>query len=146
MVKIIQDRLGADISRTYTGQLDAKTKEDNKIAFNTLPNVRVLISSDAGGYGVDLPAANLLVNYDMPWSSGLATQRNGRIKRASSTWETIVIQDLLVSGSIEVRQHEALQQKNSIASAVMDGEGIDDKGGVDLTLGTLKSFIQGSSV
>jgi SNF2 family DNA or RNA helicase len=146
MVKIIQDRLGADISRTYTGQLDAKTKEDNKIAFNSLPNVRVLISSDAGGYGVDLPAANLLVNYDMPWSSGLATQRNGRIKRASSTWETIVIQDLLVSGSIEVRQHEALQQKNSIASAVMDGEGIDDKGGVDLTLGTLKSFIQGTSV
>lgn len=146
MVQMIQDRLGADICRTYTGQLDAKSKEDNKIEFNTNPDVRVLISSDAGGYGVDLPAANLLVNYDLPWSSGLATQRNGRIKRASSTWETIVIQDILVSGSIEVRQHEALQQKNSIANAVMDGEGIDDKGGVDLTLGSLKSFIQGTSV
>lgn len=146
MVEMIKDRLGVDICRTYTGQLDAKSKEDNKVEFNTNPDVRVLISSDAGGYGVDLPAANLLVNYDMPWSSGLATQRNGRIKRASSTWETIVIQDFLVSGSIEVRQHEALQQKNSIANAVMDGEGIDDKGGVDLTLGTLKSFIQKTSV
>jgi len=146
MVGMIKDKLGEDICRTYTGQLDAKSKEDNKVEFNTNPNVRVLISSDAGGYGVDLPAANLLVNYDMPWSSGLATQRNGRIKRASSTWETIVIQDFLVSGSIEVRQHEALQQKNSIANAVMDGEGIDDKGGVDLTLGSLKSFIQGTSV
>jgi SNF2 family DNA or RNA helicase len=146
MVDMIKDKMGIDICRTYTGQLDAKSKEDNKIEFNTNPNVRVLISSDAGGYGVDLPAANLLVNYDMPWSSGLATQRNGRIKRASSTWETIVIQDFLVSGSIEVRQHESLQQKNSIANAVMDGEGIDDKGGVDLTLGSLKSFIQGTSV
>jgi len=146
MVSMIKDKLGEDICRTYTGQLDAKSKEDNKVEFNTNPDVRVLISSDAGGYGVDLPAANLLVNYDMPWSSGLATQRNGRIKRASSTWETIVIQDFLVSGSIEVRQHEALQQKNSIANAVMDGEGIDDKGGVDLTLGSLKSFIQGTSV
>lgn len=146
MVQLIQDRLGADICRTYTGQIDAKTKESHKVEFNTNPDVRVLISSDAGGYGVDLPAANLLINYDMPWSSGLATQRNGRIKRASSTWETIVIQDILVSGSIEVRQHEALQQKNSIANAVMDGEGIDDKGGVDLTLGSLKSFIQGTSV
>jgi SNF2 family DNA or RNA helicase len=146
MVDMIKDKLGVDICRTYTGQLDAKSKEDNKIEFNTNPNVRVLISSDAGGYGVDLPAANLLVNYDMPWSSGLATQRNGRIKRASSTWETIVIQDFLVSGSIEVRQHESLQQKNSIANAVMDGEGIDDKGGVDLTLGSLKSFIEGTSV
>jgi SNF2 family DNA or RNA helicase len=146
MVKIIKDKLGEDICRTYTGQLDAKTKEENKVVFNTDPNTRVLISSDAGGYGVDLPAANLLINYDLPWSSGAATQRNGRIKRASSTWETIVIQDLLVSGSVEVRQHEALQQKTSIANAVMDGEGIDDKGGVDLTLGTLRKFISDSSV
>jgi superfamily II DNA/RNA helicase len=67
--------------RTYTGRLDAKTKEENKIALNTDPSVRVLVSSDAGGYGVDLPAANLLVNYDLPWSSGGATQRNGRIMR-----------------------------------------------------------------
>lgn len=146
MVDLIQSKLGSDISRIYTGKLDAKTKEENKVAFNTDPNIRVLISSDAGGYGVDLPAANLLVNYDLPWSSGLAIQRNGRIKRASSEWETIVIQDILVAGSIEVRQHEALQQKNSIANAVMDGEGIDEKGGVSLTLGSLASFINNSSV
>ena len=146
MTNMIQEKLGEDICRTYTGKLDAKSKEHNKIEFNTNPDVRVLISSDAGGYGVDLPAANLLINYDMPWSSGLATQRNGRIKRASSTWETIVIQDLLVAGSIEVRQHDALQQKNSVANAVMDGEGIDDKGGVDLTLGTLRNFILNTSV
>jgi SNF2 family DNA or RNA helicase len=146
MVHMIAKELGEDRCVTYTGQLDAKTKEENKVAFNTNPDIRVLISSDAGGYGVDLPAANLLVNYDLPWSSGLAIQRNGRIKRASSTWETIVIQDIIVNGSIEVRQHEALQQKNSVANAVMDGEGIDDKGGVNLTLGTLKNFIQTTSV
>jgi SNF2 family DNA or RNA helicase len=146
MTNMIQEKLGADICRTYTGKLDAKSKEDNKVAFNTDPSIRVLISSDAGGYGVDLPAANLLINYDMPWSSGLATQRNGRIKRASSTWETIVIQDFLIAGSIEVRQHDALQQKNSVANAVMDGEGIDSKGGVDLTLGTLRNFILNTSV
>jgi SNF2 family DNA or RNA helicase len=146
MTKIIQEKLGEDICKVYTGQLDAKQKETNKVAFNTSPDTRVLISSDAGGYGVDLPAANLLINYDLPWSSGLAMQRNGRIKRASSTWETIVIQDILVAGSIEMRQHEALQQKNSIANAIMDGEGIDDKGGVDLNLGTLRAFILNSSV
>jgi len=146
MVKMIQERLGVERSHIYTGQIDAKTKEENKIAFNTDPNIRVLVSSDAGGYGVDLPAANLLVNYDLPWSSGAATQRNGRIKRASSTWETIVIQDLLVSGSIEDRQHAALQQKSSVASAVMDGKGIDDKGGLELTLGSLRAFISNVSV
>jgi superfamily II DNA or RNA helicase len=131
---------------SYTGQLDAKTKENHKNALNTNPDTRVLVSSDAGGYGVDLPAANMLINYDLPWSSGLATQRNGRIRRASSEWKTIVIQDILVNNSIEVRQYEALQQKNAIASAVLDGEGINDRGGVELSLGSLKSFLADVSV
>ena len=146
MVDIIADRLGRDIAVTYTGQLDAKTKEKHKNALNSDPNTRVIVSSDAGGYGVDLPAANMLINYDLPWSSGLAIQRNGRIRRASSEWKTIVIQDFLVTNSVEVRQFEALQQKNAIASAVIDGEGINDKGGVDLTIGTLRGFLLDTSV
>jgi len=146
MLDKIAGALGEDQCRLYSGKLDAKTKEENKIAFNTLPNVRVLVSSDAGGYGVDLPAANLLINYDLPWSSGAAIQRNGRIQRASSTWKTIVIQDLLMGGSIEERQHESLQQKSSVANAIIDGEGIDDKGGVPLTVGSLKRFLTAASV
>ena len=146
MVDLIANKLGANICRTYTGDLDAKTKERHKIEFNTRASIRVLVSSDAGGYGVDLPAANLLINYDLPWSAGLATQRNGRIRRASSEWSTVVIQDILVSGSIEVRQHQALQQKNAVAAAVLDGEGINAKGGVDFTLSSLKSFLSDSGV
>ena len=146
MVDIIADRIGRDITVTYTGQLDAKTKEKHKNALNNDPSTRVFVSSDAGGYGVDLPAANMLINYDLPWSSGLATQRNGRIRRASSEWNTIVIQDFLVNNSVEVRQFQALQQKNAVAAAVIDGEGINDKGGVDLTIGTLRGFLLDTSV
>jgi SNF2 family DNA or RNA helicase len=146
MLDKIAEALGPDQCRLYSGKLDAKTKEDNKVAFNTLPEVRVLISSDAGGYGVDLPAANLLINYDLPWSSGGAVQRNGRIKRASSTWPSIVIQDLLVAGSIEERQHEALQQKTALANAIIDGEGIDEDGGIAMTTGSLKQFLEATIV
>lgn len=146
MVQLLIDKIGADRCVSYTGQLDAKTKEKHKDALNNDPNIRVLVSSDAGGYGVDLPAANMLINYDLPWSSGLATQRNGRIRRASSEWKTIVIQDILVNNSIEVRQFEALQQKTAIANAVLDGEGINDKGGVELSLGSLKRFLANVTV
>jgi len=146
MLDMISEALGKDQCRLYSGKMDAKTKEDNKVAFNTDSNIRVLISSDAGGYGVDLPAANLLVNYDLPWSSGAALQRNGRIKRASSTWETIVIQDILIGGSVEERQWEALQFKTSVADAVMDGEGIDSEDGIDMSIGSLKQFLEGTSV
>jgi SNF2 family DNA or RNA helicase len=142
MLDMMAEALGVEQCRLYSGKLDAKTKEENKIAFNTDPSIRVLISSDAGGYGVDLPAANLLINYDLPWSSGAATQRNGRIMRASSTWPSIVIQDILIQGSIEERQHEALQHKSALAAAVVDGEGIDEKGGIPMTVGSLTTFLK----
>lgn len=133
-------------SSTYTGKMDAKTKEASKLEFQNNPDCRVLVSSDAGGYGVDLPQANMLINYDLPWNAGLAVQRNGRIKRASSTWNSVVIQDILIDGSIEERQHALLQQKSAVANAVVDGEGINDRGGVTLTAGSLRAFLQSSIV
>jgi SNF2 family DNA or RNA helicase len=93
-----------------------------------------------------LPQANLLINYDMPWNAGLAVQRNGRIRRASSEWKTIVIQNLVMSGSIEERQHDMLAQKLAVANAVVDGEGINDQGGVNMTAGTLRAFLESITV
>ena len=145
MVHLIREGLGFD-SEKYTGEMDAKQKDAAKVRFQTDPNCRILVSSDAGGYGVDLPQANLLINYDLPWNAGLAIQRNGRIRRASSTWPSIVIQDFLMEGSIEERQHEMLVQKTSVANAIIDGEGINDAGGVNLTVGTLRAFLENVSV
>ena len=146
MVDIIRTTLGADISTGYTGEMNAKDKESSKLKFQTDPATRILVSSDAGGYGVDLPQANLLINYDLPWNAGLAVQRNGRIRRASSEWKTIVIQDILMQESVEERQHAMLSQKLAVANAVVDGEGIDDKGGVNLNLGSLKAFLEAAFV
>ena len=145
MVRLICEGLDYD-SEKYTGEMDAKQKDAAKVRFQTNPDCRILVSSDAGGYGVDLPQANLLINYDLPWNAGLALQRNGRIRRASSTWPSIVIQDFLMEGSIEERQHDMLLQKNSVADAIMDGEGINDAGGVELNLGSLKAFLQQTMV
>lgn len=125
----------------YTGEMNAKQKEEAKVRFQQTAEVRVLVSSDAGGYGVDLPQANLLVNYDQPWSSGLSVQRNGRINRTSSTWTTITIQDILIKDSIEQRQYDMLKQKGNVAGAILDGSGINSKGGVDLTVGSLIDFL-----
>ena len=125
----------------YTGEMNAVKKEDAKVKFQTRAHIRVLVSSDAGGYGVDLPQANLLLNYDQPWSSGLAVQRNGRINRTSSEWTTITIQDILIKDSIEQRQYDMLKQKGNVAGAILDGTNINSKGGVDLTVGSLIDFL-----
>jgi hypothetical protein len=93
-----------------------------------------------------LPQANLLVNYDLPWSAGKAVQRNSRIRRASSKWPSVIIQDFLVLNSIEERQFEMLNQKNLVADAVVDGTGINIKGGVDLTVGSLLNFLLNATI
>lgn len=137
---LIKKKIGNTL---YSGLMNSKEKEESKVLFQTSKDVRVLISTDAGGYGVDLPQANLLVNYDLPWSSGTAVQRNSRIRRASSTWKSVIIQDFLMEDSVEIRQYQMLNQKTAVANAIIDGEGINTKGGVDLTVGSLLNFIQG---
>jgi len=130
----------------YTGKMNAQEKENAKVSFQTQEDIRVLVSSDAGGYGVDLPQANLLINYDQPWSAGLSVQRNGRINRASSTWPSITIQDILIKNSIEQRQYDMLKQKGNVAGAILDGTNINSRGGVDLTVGSLINFLTGKLI
>lgn len=131
------------LTATYTGDLSARQKEEQKKRFQTDSQCRVLLSSDAGGYGVDLPQANMLINYDLPWAAGTAKQRNGRIRRASSTFSHIVIQDVVMRGSIEERQWEALQVKEAVAAAIIDGRHSEGRA---LTLDSLVSFLTTSVV
>jgi len=49
--------------------------------FRVDPQVRVLVATDAAGEGVNLQAANMMVNYDLPWNPNRIEQRFGRIHR-----------------------------------------------------------------
>jgi SNF2 family DNA or RNA helicase len=105
----------------------------------------VLLSSDAGQYGIDLPQANFLISYDLPWSAGAYAQRVARIDRTSSEWGQVTVISLLTQGTIEERQMEMLRQKRMVAEAWVDGQHIDAKQGLTLTLDSLRSFL-GSTV
>ncbi len=41
----------------------------------------VLLASEVGGEGIDLQAASVLFNYDLPWNPMVVEQRIGRIDR-----------------------------------------------------------------
>lgn len=136
--------IGGSIREGYVlfhGGMSAKEKEAAKEKFQTDPGTRVLVSSDAGGYGVDLPQANLLVNCDLPWTAGAAVQRNSRIIRASSRWPSVRIDRFLMADSLEQRQWEALTHKSAVAGAVIDGVGYDDKGGVTTSVSSLRDVV-----
>lgn len=142
MVPIIEKALSRWGTTTYTGALNAKAKHASKTLFQTDPKIRVLVSSDAGGFGVDLPQANHLVNYDLPDRAGLADQRDTRIVRASSEFDRVTIVSLLAKGSLEERKHQVLEQKRAVAGAFIDGRGINAKAGVDLDVASVTRAVR----
>ena len=126
----------------YHGGMSAKQKEASKRRFQTQGEVRVLLSSDAGGYGVDLPQGNHIVNYDQPWSSGAAKQRNSRIIRASSTFGRVHIHNLLVKDSVDEWAYAKVGGKQAVSGAFLDGRGLDKKGGLALDINSLSAWLR----
>ncbi|WP_233266803.1 helicase-related protein [Tomitella fengzijianii] len=45
------------------------------------PTAQVLVATDAAGEGLNLQAAHLMINYDLPWNPNRIEQRFGRIHR-----------------------------------------------------------------
>lgn len=125
----------------FTGDLTPRERDAAIETFTNDRGCRVLLSSDAGGVGVDLPVANFLISYDLPWSAGKFDQRNGRIIRISSKWPEVTLITMVMRDSIEERMLDMLEQKSAIASAWLDGKGVDRQGTFTITLGTLADFL-----
>lgn len=130
----------------FTGDMSAQEKDAAKKQFQTDPDTRLFLSSDAGGYGVDLPQANFLISYDLPWSSGKLEQREARIIRLSSEFPHVTVATFVMRGSIEERMYQMLQQKKQTGEAFIDGKHQDADKGMKLSLDTLTEFLQYSSV
>lgn len=111
-----------DWSVTYHGGMTKTARLAAKAKFQQDPACRIFISSDAGGVGTDLPQANWLINYDLPWSYGALHQRKGRHVRVSSEFEVVHIADMVCERTIEERKLDQVRFKQAIAEAVVDGK------------------------
>lgn len=125
----------------FTGDLNGSQRGEAIRRFTTDPDVRLFLSSDAGGYGVDLFAASHLINYDLPLSSGAFKQRNGRHVRASSTFRRVYIDNLIVKDSIEEYQLARLNYKAKVSKAVLTGLS-DRQGKIENDVTSLTRFLK----
>ena len=126
----------------FTGKMTAEARDRSKEQFASDPSTRLFLSSDAGGVGLDLPMANFLISYDLPWSGGAYAQRRSRIIRLSSKFPEVTVISMLMSDSVEERQYDLLEQKQKIGDAVIDGKGINTKGRLNLDLQSLGEFLR----
>ncbi len=125
----------------FMGGMSAEDREKAKQQFADKSDCRLFLSSDAGGYGVDLPMANYLISYDLPWSSGKLEQREARIIRLSSEFPHVTIATFVMQGSIEERQYEMLQHKRKVNEAFVDGQH-HQSGTLEVDLSSLSSFLR----
>lgn len=69
-----------------------------------------LISTSAGGEGINLQVCRILFNYDLPWNPMAVEQRIGRIHRYGQM-ETVQAYSLVAEGTIEENVYTILEQK-----------------------------------
>ena len=87
---------------------------------------RILVSTDAGGEGLNLQFCHVVVNYDIPWNPMRLEQRIGRVDRIGQKHEVRAL-NLVLENSVEHRVREVLEQKLVV---ILNEFGIDKTGDV----------------
>lgn len=91
--------------------------------------VQVFISTDAGGVGLNLQAATVLINLDMPWNPAVLEQRIARVHRLGQR-SNVQIFLLLAENSYEERVAQLVQGKRLLFNNVVNPEAEEDVVGV----------------
>jgi superfamily II DNA/RNA helicase len=87
---------------------------DDKIAavekFWEPGGAQFLISTSAGGEGINLQVCRILFNYDLPWNPMAVEQRIGRIHRYGQQ-DTVQVYNLVAEDTVEQQIYDLLEQK-----------------------------------
>jgi len=109
---------------TLNGSMDMEERKQAQDAFRK--SHRVLVFTDAGGEGLNLQFAHVIINYDIPWNPMRLEQRIGRVDRIGQPKKVRAI-NFVFEDSVEFRVREVLEQKLSV---IFDEFGIDKTGDV----------------
>ncbi len=85
---------------------------------------QVLVSTDAGGEGIDLQSANVMVDWDVPWSLVRLEQRAGRLHRIGQQ-NPVFIYHLVAPATREGHVQEVLLRNLDAAAEALDGRIFD---------------------
>lgn len=89
--------------------------------FDTNPDCKVFLSTDAGGTGLNLQAADCVVNFELPWNPAKVNQRVGRVNRIGQRSKCINVINLIAKYSIEERIMAGIKLKGDLFDGVFDG-------------------------
>ena len=128
MVESLVRSMGLGCVRLYGG-IPTHKRGDLMDKFENDDAVQIFISTDAGGTGLNLQSATVLINLDMPWNPAVLDQRIARIHRLGQQ-QKVQIFLLLAADSYEQRVASLVKNKRDLFDNVISPDASEDVVGV----------------
>ncbi len=123
MLELVAARLGEEGISFYT--ITGATPKEKRLqlvkSFNTDETKVFLISLKAGGVGLNLTGADVVIHYDPWWNLAVQNQATDRAHRIGQT-KMVVVYRLIAKGTIEEKIQELQESKRALSEQVIQGD------------------------
>ena len=115
----VVEKLGVGFAVLHGG-IPGKERRGLLDRFRDETECRVFLSTDAGGVGLNLQAADTVVNLEVPWNPAVLEQRIARVHRMGQH-RPVQVFNLVMRDSIEERVLRTLAVKSSLFAEIFTG-------------------------
>ena len=121
MLDLIQPLLSKREARyvRLDGSVPQKKRQQIVHTFQHEPDCRAIVMTNAGATGLNLQAANTVINVDLPWNPAVLEQRIGRAHRMGQK-QPVQVFVLVTEQTIEEGMLSTLSLKHDLALAALD--------------------------
>ena len=137
MLDLIEPMLEASASWTtcgWTARCRRRSGRNWSTASSDDPSCRLFITTNAGSTGLNLQAANTVINVDLPWNPAVLEQRIARAHRMGQK-QPVQVYVLVTEETIEESLLATLSAKHDLALAALDPDSdvtqVDFKSGIE---------------
>jgi hypothetical protein len=118
LIEPILRRLNLDFVR-LDGSVPQTKREQLVHRFQNEPECKVFITTNAGSTGLNLQAANTVINVDLPWNPAILEQRIARAHRMGQR-QPVQVFVLVTEDTLEESLLNTLAHKHDLAMAALD--------------------------
>jgi SNF2 family DNA or RNA helicase len=129
MITILEEEMKkAGISfYTLTGAVKKDQRAKMVEAFNKDDTTVFFISLKAGGTGLNLTAADIVIHYDPWWNLAVQNQATDRAHRIGQE-NVVMVYKLIAKGTIEDNIVQLQEKKSQLANSLLEGDGMGSAG------------------
>ncbi|HWB12604.1 MAG TPA: DEAD/DEAH box helicase [Pirellulales bacterium] len=114
------------------GRVPQRQRQELVHRFQSNPDCKLFLTTNAGSVGLNLQAANTVINVDLPWNPAVLEQRIARAHRMGQT-QSVQVYVLVTEETLEDNLLSTIAAKKDLALAALDPESEVDR--VDLASG-----------